>query len=572
MKLIIKLITCLLITVILFLNSCKKEYSCENCIGKNKPPIANAGKDTTIILPVDSVILDGSASTDDKKIVSYQWTKISGPDTFKIVQPTAARTTVNKLVKGVFEFELKVTDAEGLFSKDTVQITVIAAGSTNHPPVACAGADRTITLPTDTVTLDGSCSTDPDNNITSYLWTKIGGPASLTIANANVVTTLVSNLTEGIYQFELKVIDAGGLFSKDTVQVTVLTAQQGCDALNRATITIQLVPVAAIPTPRYGTTTATAGNKLLLAGGSKTSDVDNPVSDVDIYDFGAQTWSTAHLSTARSAAAVTAGNKIFFVGGVGPGFYGTTRVDIYDASTNTWSLSDLPSPASTVYSYAVVGNKVFFATGGNPGVYGGKVDVYDTSTGLWSEIDLPEQVQSVTATTVGNKVYFAGGVLNPPANNILSVVNIYDNATGTWSTTSSLSQPTEAMAGIYVNGKIYWAGGVIGNDFVNDRSTTTCKVEIRDVTTGSSSFTNLSAPDYFGEPIYYNNKIIFQYWWANPHFDIYDPQSSTWSIGQFPQNVFIESVILVNNGLYAISYNNDSSGSTLPDQIWKLQY
>ena len=250
MKRILKSAAFVLLAVVLVYVSCQKKFLCPDC-DSNKPPVAHAGKDTTIILPVDSVILDGSASTDDKKIVSYQWTKISGPDTFKIVQPTAARTTVNKLVKGVFEFELKVTDAEGLFSKDTVQITVIAAGSTNHPPVACAGADRTITLPTDTVTLDGSCSTDSDNNITSYLWTKIGGPASLTIANANVVTTLVSNLTEGIYQFELKVIDAGGLFSKDTVQVTVLAAQQGCDALNRATITIQLVPVVAIPTPKY---------------------------------------------------------------------------------------------------------------------------------------------------------------------------------------------------------------------------------------------------------------------------------------------------------------------------------
>ena len=64
----------------------------------------------------------------------------------------------------------------------------------------------------------------------SYLWTKIAGPASVTIANANAATTLVSNLTEGIYQFELKVTDAGGLFSKDTVQVTVSAAfSNTCD-------------------------------------------------------------------------------------------------------------------------------------------------------------------------------------------------------------------------------------------------------------------------------------------------------------------------------------------------------
>ena len=222
MKRILKSAAFVLLATVLFYVSCKKEYSCENCIGKNKPPVALAGKDTTIILPVDSVILDGSASTDDKKIVSYQWTKISGPDTFKIVQPTAARTTVNQLVKGVFEFELKVTDAEGLFSKDTVQVTVNAAGSTNQPPVANAGKDTIILLPVNTVMLDGSASTDPDNNIVSYSWTKISGPSSFNIVNVNAVQTQVSNLTEGTYQFELKVTDAGGLIDRDTMMVTLM--------------------------------------------------------------------------------------------------------------------------------------------------------------------------------------------------------------------------------------------------------------------------------------------------------------------------------------------------------------
>ena len=94
------------------------------------------------------------------------------------------------------------------------------------------------------------------------------------------------------------------------------------------------------------------------------------------------------------------------------------------------------------------------------------------------------------------------------------------------------------------------------------------------MTTGSSSFTNLSAPRDFSfndsKPIYYNNKIIFQGQGYN-YFDIYDPQSNTWSIGQFPQNVFIESVILVNNALYAIG-SNDNSGYSPSDQIWKLQF
>jgi hypothetical protein len=265
----------------------------------------------------------------------------------------------------------------------------------------------------------------------------------------------------------------------------------------------------------------------------------------------------------------TVGNKVFFASGEVPGNSSTSRVDIYDASTNTWSSSHLPAPTSLA-SIAAVGNKVFFAGDGAPF---GRVDIYDIATGFWSEENLSEHRIATTATTAGNKVYFAGGGV---AGRLSNVVDIYDNATGTWST-SSLNQPTSYMASIYADGKIYWAGGVIGYDPVKDRDIATCKVEIRDVSTGSSAFTNLSAPSDFtgagnwGKPIYYNSKIIFWRVGGWNHLDIYDPQSSTWSIGQLPQNVFIESVILVNNGLYAIGSNDDNSG--LPsDQIWKLQF
>ena len=96
-----------------------------------------------------------------------------------------------------------------------------ASPAINRPPVASAGLDQSITLPTNTTTLNGSGSSDPDNNIQAYSWTKVSGPSSLTIADATAVNTSISNFIEGVYQFELKVTDAGGLFHKDTVQVTV---------------------------------------------------------------------------------------------------------------------------------------------------------------------------------------------------------------------------------------------------------------------------------------------------------------------------------------------------------------
>ena len=42
----------------------------------------------------------------------------------------------------------------------------------NKPPVAIAGPDQVITLPTDSISLDGSTSSDPDGMISDWLWKK----------------------------------------------------------------------------------------------------------------------------------------------------------------------------------------------------------------------------------------------------------------------------------------------------------------------------------------------------------------------------------------------------------------
>jgi hypothetical protein len=49
----------------------------------------------------------------------------------------------------------------------------------NKPPTAIAGLDQVITLPTDSISLDGRSSSDPDGTISVWLWTIISGPAFL---------------------------------------------------------------------------------------------------------------------------------------------------------------------------------------------------------------------------------------------------------------------------------------------------------------------------------------------------------------------------------------------------------
>ena len=142
----------------------------------NIPPVADAGADQTITLPVNSIILTGSGSDVDGTIAGYQWTKISGPSSYNIANPTTAATDISGFVQGVYQFQLKVTDNSGATSTDIMQVTVNAAA--NIPPVANAGPDNVITLPVNALTVSGS-GNDVDGTIVNYQWTKISGPSVL---------------------------------------------------------------------------------------------------------------------------------------------------------------------------------------------------------------------------------------------------------------------------------------------------------------------------------------------------------------------------------------------------------
>jgi dyslexia-associated protein KIAA0319-like protein len=42
---------------------------------KNAAPIANAGGDQTITLPISAIIMNGTKSSDDLGIMNYSWTR-----------------------------------------------------------------------------------------------------------------------------------------------------------------------------------------------------------------------------------------------------------------------------------------------------------------------------------------------------------------------------------------------------------------------------------------------------------------------------------------------------------------
>ena len=188
----------------------------------NQPPVSNADADRTITLPTSNTTLNGSATDKDGTITTYAWTQVSGP-LITLNNPNAATLALTGLAVGTYVFRLTVTDDDG--DTDTDEVTVLVnAAAVNKPPVANAGTDKNLALPTNSVNLNGSGS-DPDGSIKSYQWTKSSG-GTATLTNANTATLQLSDLIAGTYVFRLTVIDDKDATAFDDVSVTVEATNQ----------------------------------------------------------------------------------------------------------------------------------------------------------------------------------------------------------------------------------------------------------------------------------------------------------------------------------------------------------
>jgi dienelactone hydrolase len=179
----------------------------------NKIPVANAGSDKSLSLTGGTVT--GSGSDADGSIVSYQWTKISGP-AITMSNTTSATMSLTNLTSGDYLFRLQVKDNNGNTDSDYVTVKGVL---TNTMPVSDAGADVQITLPVNDVTITGS-GTDSDGTITSYNWTNLSESITA-MSNASSATLNLTDLSEGTYTFRLTVTDNNGGTDTDDVCVKV---------------------------------------------------------------------------------------------------------------------------------------------------------------------------------------------------------------------------------------------------------------------------------------------------------------------------------------------------------------
>lgn len=192
----------------------------------NHAPVAVISPvDQTIHLPTKSAVLDASLSTDDDKIISYQWELQKGPVDYFFNPTKAVNSTtlqVENLTPGNYTFKLTVEDSEHTKNSTAANITVIK--EMDYPPTANAGKDIVIYLPQTEVTLNGNASTD-DKKITEWEWKATGDlNRAADMQDTHTPYLKLSHLQVGLYQFELKVTDEAGQSATSTVHVIVKAA------------------------------------------------------------------------------------------------------------------------------------------------------------------------------------------------------------------------------------------------------------------------------------------------------------------------------------------------------------
>ncbi|PKA96774.1 PKD domain-containing protein [Flavobacteriaceae bacterium MAR_2009_75] len=181
--------------------------------GNTKAPIVNAGEDTVINLPQNSITLNGSGSDPDGGEVSFTWIQVNGPSA-TLSGDNTSELSISEMAAGVYEFTLTVTDDEGETASDQVKVTVIPENGL----LAVAEASPVEGDVPLEVTFTGSNSV---GEVTSQIWDFKDGTTSTEI---DPVHTFINT---GTYEVELTVTDNGGNQNTSSVTIIVLEVGEG---------------------------------------------------------------------------------------------------------------------------------------------------------------------------------------------------------------------------------------------------------------------------------------------------------------------------------------------------------
>lgn len=152
-----------------------------------------------------------------------------------------------------------------------LQADDIVINATGAAPIANAGADQGIVLPTTSVTLTGAATT-PSGTIESTTWLLMSGPTGSDITDATNLGSTVTGLSQGNYTLRLLVVNNQGLVDTDDMVISVAGSAGSLDTIyvgiaNVGTTPTQSQILAAISSQQNGALNVTADWTTLTASG-----------------------------------------------------------------------------------------------------------------------------------------------------------------------------------------------------------------------------------------------------------------------------------------------------------------
>lgn len=363
----------------------------------------------------------------------------------------------------------------------------------------------------------------------------------------------------GVVAAENKIYVAGGVNFNSTIERVAIDIYDISDST---------WSLSQLSEPRFWVAAAAANGKVIFAGGGDITSLQtlNTIQSttVDLYDIEADTWSVAQLSEARlGASALAIGDKIYIAGGF-VSFSGLTfskRIDIYDTNTGLWTIDSLSQARGEMAAF-YSGGKAVFAGGYSEGdVSSDVVDILDVATGTWSIEHLSKARGSISGGVVCDKIYFCGGA--QLSNNYITMsesrVDIYDPATGVWSTDELLLKTAESASAVAGN-TLYVAGGFDPNSgTLNEVQEYTClstgltpvsNVPLLGITPNPAN-ENISV-DFSGQII--DNQII--------NIEIFDMSGHSVAIFEYCKNNDILPINKLLPGIYVVKASSENENFT----------
>jgi RHS repeat-associated protein len=274
--------------------------------GANQPPTAEAGADQSLGAG-NTATLDGRGSTDpDGDPLEFEWLLLQRPNGSAATLSAADTATPTLLtdLPGTYVVGLGVTDDSGASNDD---IVLVVATADNRAPRANAGPDQQITRGA-TVQLNGSASSDVDQDALAFAWTLLSAPAGSAGALAGADTMAPSFVADvgGLYVARLIVNDGTVDSPPDTVEILAAVPPNAAPTITSAPVTGAAADTAyAYDVEAIDAETPTSLTFDLTAAPAGMA-IDTSTGVVSWLPTGAQTGPNAVVVRVRDADGLTA--------------------------------------------------------------------------------------------------------------------------------------------------------------------------------------------------------------------------------------------------------------------------